>query len=216
MAMIFLSCIKLLSACTILGVAKVSEPWIADVGDAKFTKDMLVYSDISVSVKPQNYYTTLVAVGPIIPIIPAPGRSRASEKDEFFVVVVQFETEGDGYAFDPNRVLLKYIDDNYRPISVRGPFIGGGDISAQEVGSAVPGHRWRCLHPNGEVETGFRIRPLAGKVCFELKFGIHTIPPAENFNVVLDGSVKKSSVALRLPTFNFRPALRSKFGLLTN
>jgi hypothetical protein len=197
------------------GVAKVSEPTVSDAGNeqVELKDDILLYRDLTVSVKPQNYYVSFFSIGPVVPIVPFPtvGDPPFKRKGQHFLLVVQMETESEGYKFNPAHVVIQYNNNAHKPTAARGPYPGGGH--AREVEIAVPGHKWECLPPKGELISGLEPRIVKGKVCFEIDFPFDTLRPEEEFRVTL-GGIEKDGNPLRASTLLFRPSFRSGFTLM--
>lgn len=204
-----------LLGCTMYGVAKVSEPVLsdADAAQVKLENDILVYRDLTVSIKPQNYYVSFVSIGPVVPIVPFPtvGEPPVKRKGKNLMLVVQMETNNEGLRFAPKDVVIQYKNNIYKPTTARGPYSGGGH--AREVARAVPGHKWECFRPKGELITGLGTREVNGKVCFEIEFQLTTLQPEEEFRVTL-GGIERNGEALYAPTVLFRPASRGGLTLM--
>ncbi len=202
-----IGCLISLLGCTMYGVAKVSEPTISDADSAqvKLEKDILVYRDLTVSVKPQNYYVSFFTIGPVLPIVPIPVGGPIKREGQPFMLVVQMETESEKLTFTPGLIVIHYNNKTYRPTTARGPYPGGGH--ALEVAKTVPGHKWECRAPKGELASGLGPRTVNGKACFEIDFLINTIRPEDEFRVLLDG-IEKNGIPLHAPTLLFRPISR--------
>lgn len=211
----FFGSLILLSGCTMYGVAKVSEPTLSDTDDiqVQLKDDILLYRDLTVSVKPQNYYVSFFSAGLIVPVVPFPaiGDPPVKRKGEKFLLVVQMETEKEGYTFNPAHVEIQYKNNLYKPTIARGPYPGGGP--SREVEKAVPGHKWECSPPKDELVAALEPHPAHGKTCVEVEFSLDTLGPEEEFHVILDG-IEKNGLALPAVTLAFRPSLRGSFTIM--
>jgi hypothetical protein len=197
-----------LLGCTMYGVTKVSGPSLADAdkNQVTFEDDILKFPEISISVKPQNYYVSFFSIGPVIPIAPIPtvGDPPITRKGLNFELVIQMETKSEGYMFNPEHIEIEHKNTKYKPISHRGPYIGGGQL--REVKRTIPGHKWDCVRPEGGLH-GQQLYPVSGKVCFEIEFPIQTLSPEEEFRVTVGGIVKDEK-PLHAPVLFFRPTSR--------
>lgn len=213
--LILLGGLVLLPGCTMYGVVKVSEPVLPRINDSpvELKDDILLYRDISVSVKPQNYYVAFFSAGVVVPVVPFPtvGDSPIKRKGEKFLLVVQMETEKKEFRFDPALLTIQYNNELYRPIVVRGPYPGDGE--AREVGRAVPGHKWECIPPREETMSSAGALDVTGKACFEAEFPLDTLDPEKEFRVVLNG-IERNGLPLPAVTLIFRPSLRGGLTLM--
>jgi hypothetical protein len=208
-----LGCLSLLQGCVMFGVTKISEPSVPNIQSAKFEEDILLYRDLAVSVKPQNYYVSFFSIGPIIPIVPFPTFGEPiKRKNENFVLRVQVETESEGYSFQPSRLALYRNGVELKPTDAWGPYPGGGQ--AREVERTIPGHKWECRHvKDQQITKGLESRAFKGKSCFEILFPITTPSPEEEFRITLDGFTKDGTPVPPF-TLQFRPSSRSGFTLM--
>lgn len=202
----------LIHGCATYGVSKVSEPELIEneKGYATLENDILAYRDITISVKPQNYYVSFFAISPIVPIFPFPttGDPPVKRKKEQLILLIQMETESEGYEFSPALVRLRFNNEEFKPVSARGPYPGGGNT--QQVEKTIPGHKWRCSTPAIEPLSSFEPRKIKGRACFEIEFPILTIPPEKSFRVTL-GGIEKNGEPFPVAIFQFHPASRSGF-----
>lgn len=206
------SSLLLLGGCTTFGVAQVSEPSVlsAHVG-TRLTDDVLYAGALSISIKPENYYVSFLSVGAMLPLMPirvahAPENAKAP-----FTLVVQLDTDTDGYSIEPTDTLLLYQGQRHSPARTWGPLAGGA--AAKQVQRRVPGHKWVCANRQHAIEPIAGAHAFKGKTCFVLEYAIQTLPPQERFSLIL-GGVKKDGKALALPEISFTQASRKGLSLL--
>ena len=134
----------LLTGCAMGGLVSISEPNLDNSGTRDLSLDangVLHIAQLSLSIKPQNARAGLIAVGPIVPLVPL-GRGDELRKEKPFQIVVQFEASDERHTFAPRDTALLHAGAEYRPVESAGPFTRAS--APRELQRASRGHDWVC------------------------------------------------------------------------
>ena len=204
----------LLGGCATGGVVSISEPNVinaAEYGAIVDGNGILSIGDISISVKPQNARVGLLAVGPLVPLIPV-GSGNELGKGKPFQVVIQFETSG-AYTFMAGDATLLHGGAEYRAAQSAGPLSRTG--VPRELQRASRGHDWVCndvftMNPDALLRD---VSLRHSRSCFVLQFPVVTPNPDQPFHIRLRG-LKKDGRAVELPEIEFRRGTTGGYSLL--
>jgi len=207
-----------LTGCAMGGVVSISEPNLDNPGTWDLSLDasgVLHIAELSLSVKPQNARSGLIAVGPIVPFVPL-GRGNELRKEKPFQIVVQFETSDERYTFAPKDTVLLHAGAEYRPVESAGPFTRAS--APRELQRASRGHDWVCNDtwtsklslPSQYLDD---VPVPSSRSCFVLEFPVLTPSPDQPFQIELRG-LKKEGRQVDLPKINFRPGTTGAYSIL--
>jgi len=209
----YICAVTFLSACSMGGIVKISEPSLGSNEIKAQFKDGIFYSDkISLSVKPKNKEGKLLTIGPLIfPVIPIGFGSNLEREKEFLHIVVQFDTKENNYIFDPTGVILNIDGKSYRPNSISEFITKTGP--AREGNRSIPGHNWTCDF-SGIVSQSSLIKKFkVQKGCLVLEYSLETPEPEKEFNIRINGlSIFGANV--EIPTIFFKSSYKGTFFLL--
>jgi hypothetical protein len=202
----------LLAGCSMGGLVSISDPYITDSG-MSLNSGVLELGNIGISVKPQTYKVGLLAVGPILPIIPLGPGNDFDRQNQNLKVIIQFETEHEGFSISPSSTTLILEGSEIAPNRYSG--LLSKITYPREAAKATPGHEWICETHSLELTETNKEQDyvLNTRAYIVIEFPVRTPETTKDFSIILKG-IRQNGQPVPIPIFHFKPGSSGSYSIM--